>query len=59
MAESWAVANKFRLFVVVVLSVVTSTAAIPSGGFTVRAVVGLVLQAAIAGLAFLQCPTRS
>lgn len=57
MAESWAGTNKFRLFVIVVLSLLTSVASIPSGGFTARGIVGLVVNAAIAGFAYLLCPS--
>ncbi len=57
MAQSWAVANKFRLFVIVVMSILTSVAALPVDGFTTRTIVGLCLQAGIAGFAFLLCPS--
>lgn len=57
MAESWKQVNRFRLMVIVVLSLLTSIESVPVGGFTVRVSIAMGIHAALAGFAFLLCPS--
>jgi hypothetical protein len=56
--KTWKNVNKFRLFVVVTLSLLTSLS-LTLGNETVTAkeITLAFLQAGIAGMAYLQCPT--
>lgn len=60
MAEkTWKTVSKFRLFTIVMLSLLTSLSLSMSGEhlWNTRDLVAAFLQAAIAGFAYLQCPT--
>lgn len=57
MARSWKSANKFRLFMICMVSLLVSFVGINAAGqWTIPAVITAVLNASLAGAAFLQCP---
>lgn len=57
MATSWKSANKFRLFMIVLVSLLVSFVGINAAGlWTMPAVITSGLNACLAGAAFLQCP---
>lgn len=56
--KSWRNVSKFRLFTLVGLSLLTSLSLSMGDNFwTAKEVFSAILQAAIAGFAYLQCPT--
>ncbi|MDB5478807.1 MAG: hypothetical protein JWM96_1302 [Alphaproteobacteria bacterium] len=58
--KTWKSISKFRLFTIVALSLLTSLSlTLGDELWTLKDVVSAVMQAAIAGFAFLQCPTIS
>lgn len=56
--KNWKCVSKFRLFTIVGFSLLTSLSlSINDSLWTLKDVVAAFLQAAIAGFAYLQCPT--
>ena len=56
--KSWSEISKFRLFTLVCLSLLTSLSLSMSDElWKIRDVVSALIQAAIAGFAYMQCPT--
>lgn len=56
--KSWKTISKFRLFTIVALSLLTSLSlSMTEELWSARDLVAAFLQAAIAGFAYLQCPT--
>ncbi|MGI8849357.1 MAG: hypothetical protein ACR2HT_04235 [Pyrinomonadaceae bacterium] len=56
--KNWKCVSKFRLFTIVGFSVLTSLSlSINDSLWTMKDVISAVLQALIAGFAYLQCPT--
>lgn len=57
-SKTWKSISKFRLFTIVFLSLLTSLSlSMTDDLWRARDLVAAVLQAAIAGFAYLQCPT--
>jgi len=57
-AKSWKNISKFRLFTIVALSVLTSLSlTLNESLWTPKEIISAILQASIAGFAYLQCPT--
>lgn len=56
--KNWKSISKFRLFTIVGFSLLTSLSLTLNDEFwTVKEIISAVLQASIAGFAYLQCPT--
>lgn len=56
--KTWKSVSKFRLFTIVGFSVMTSLSlSMGESLWTIKDAVSAILQAAIAGFAYLQCPT--
>lgn len=56
MATSWKGANKFRLITIICLSLLTSAASVDIENVSLGTMFYMLVQAGIAGFAFLQCP---
>lgn len=58
--KNWKSVSKFRLFTIVGFSLLTSLSLTLNEEFwTIKEIVSAILQASIAGFAYLQCPTMN